>query len=214
MTKSKFNTKQLVLAALCVALGVVLPVAFHSIPNAGSVLLPMHIPVLLCGLVCGPVYGLLSGILTPLLSSMITGMPPMAYLPGMLCELAAYGLAAGVLRRFVRTGKRPLDLYIQLVSAMLIGRLVYGVMNALIFSAGNYSFAVFVSGAFVTALPGIVIQLVLLPAVVLLLEKARLVENRTKSVRLLLNRCGRHILCRPFYFTAERAASLPSVFMV
>ena len=139
MTKSKFNTKQLVLAALCVALGVVLPVAFHSIPNAGSVLLPMHIPVLLCGLVCGPVYGLLSGILTPLLSSMITGMPPMAYLPGMLCELAAYGLAAGVLRRFVRTGKRPLDLYIQLVSAMLIGRLVYGVMNALIFSAGNYS---------------------------------------------------------------------------
>ena len=131
MTKSKFNTKQLVLAALCVALGVVLPVAFHSIPNAGSVLLPMHIPVLLCGLVCGPVYGLLSGILTPLLSSMITGMPPMAYLPGMLCELAAYGLAAGVLRRFVRTGKRPLDLYIQLVSAMLIGRLVYGVMNAL-----------------------------------------------------------------------------------
>ena len=163
MTKSKFNTKQLVLAALCVALGVVLPVAFHSIPNAGSVLLPMHIPVLLCGLVCGPVYGLLSGILTPLLSSMITGMPPMAYLPGMLCELAAYGLAA--------------DLYIQLVSAMLIGRLVYGVMNALIFSAGNYSFAVFVSGAFVTALPGIVIQLVLLPAVVLLLEKARLVEK-------------------------------------
>ena len=95
MTKSKFNTKQLVLAALCVALGVVLPVAFHSIPNAGSVLLPMHIPVLLCGLVCGPVYGLLSGILTPLLSSMITGMPPMAYLPGMLCELSAYGLAAG-----------------------------------------------------------------------------------------------------------------------
>ena len=81
MTKSKFNTKQLVLAALCVALGVVLPVAFHSIPNAGSVLLPMHIPVLLCGLVCGPVYGLLSGILTPLLSSMITGMPPIAYLP-------------------------------------------------------------------------------------------------------------------------------------
>ncbi|MEI3013903.1 MAG: hypothetical protein V8T36_03625 [Ruthenibacterium lactatiformans] len=145
---------------------------------------------------------------------MITGMPPMAYLPGMLCELAAYGLAAGVLRRFVRTGKRPLDLYIQLVSAMLIGRLVYGVMNALIFSAENYSFAVFVSGAFVTALPGIVIQLVLLPAVVLCWKRRGWWKNRTKSVRLLLNRCGRHILCRPFYFTAERAASLPSVFMV
>ncbi|MFQ7726617.1 MAG: ECF transporter S component, partial [Ruthenibacterium lactatiformans] len=167
MTKSKFNTKQLVLAALCVALGVVLPVAFHSIPNAGSVLCPCISPSavrarLRSGLRFAVRYS------HSLLSSMITGMPPMAYLPSMLCELAAYGLAAGVLRRFVRTGKRPLDLYIQLVSAMLIGRLVYGVMNALIFSAGNYSFAVFVSGAFVTALPGIVIQLVLLPAVVLL----------------------------------------------
>ena len=167
----------MVLTAFFIALALLLPLLTVQNPQIGNMFSPMHIPVLLCGLVCGPVYGLLSGILTPLLSSMITGMPPMAYLPSMLCELAAYGLVAGVLRRFVRTGKRPLDLYIQLVSAMLIGRLVYGVMNALIFSAGNYSFAVFVSGAFVTALPGIVIQLVLLPAVVLLLEKARLVEK-------------------------------------
>ena len=149
--------------------------AFHTIFDA-------NITTLICAVVLysigsGPLQGFSITLILGLLSSMITGMPPMAYLPSMLCELAAYGLAAGVLRRFVRTGKRPLDLYIQLVSAMLIGRLVYGVMNALIFSAGNYSFAVFVSGAFVTALPGIVIQLVLLPAVVLLLEKARLVEK-------------------------------------
>lgn len=177
MTKSHLNTKQLVLAALCVALGVVLPIAFHGVPNAGSVLLPMHIPVLLCGLVCGPAYGLLCGLLAPFLSSLITGMPPFAYLPSMLCELAAYGLAAGVLRKVVRTGKRPLDLYIQLIGAMLLGRVVYGVMNALVFSVGEYSMAIFVSGAFITALPGIVIQLVLLPAVVLVLEKANLVRK-------------------------------------
>ena len=203
MTKSKFNTKQLVLAALCVALGVVLPVAFHSIPNAGSVLLPMHIPVLLCGLVCGPVYGLLSGILTPLLSSMITGMPPMAYLPSMLCELAAYGLAAGVLRRFVRTGKRPLDLYIQLVSAMLIGRLVYGVMNALIFSAGNYSFAVFVSGAFVTALPGIV-------PVVFFLNKADLpTADAAGTLAAVRARLGADVLaCGPDFCAADIGEAL------
>ena len=127
MTKSKFNTKQLVLAALCVALGVVLPVAFHSIPNAGSVLLPMHIPVLLCGLVCGPVYGLLSGILTPLLSSMITGMPPMAYLPGMLCELAAYGLVSGVL--WHKAKHTVPMMYASLVTAMVAGRLVWGAVR-------------------------------------------------------------------------------------
>ena len=183
MRKSTTNVRHLVMAALCAALGVVLPVTLHSIPNAGSILLPMHIPVLLCGLVCGPVYGLGCGILTPLLSSLITGMPPAAVLPSMLCELAVYGLAAGLLSKVIRTGKRVLDLYVQLIGAMLLGRVVYGVMNALVFSAGNYSFSAFVTAAFVTALPGIVIQLVLLPAVVLLLEKAHVIQAPAAAKR-------------------------------
>lgn len=170
-------TRRLVMAALCVALGVVLPLAFHSVPRGGSIFLPMHIPVLLCGLACGWPYGLACGVLAPLCSSLITGMPPAAYLPSMLCELAAYGLIAGLLARFVHTGRRPADLYIQLIGAMLIGRVVYGVMNALVFSAGAYSMAIFLSAAFVTALPGILIQLVVLPPLVLLLEKARLLES-------------------------------------
>ena len=77
------QTVKLTISGACVALGVVLPIAFHSIPNAGSIFLPMHIPVLLCGLLCGPLYGLLCGILAPLISSFVTGMPPMAILPGM-----------------------------------------------------------------------------------------------------------------------------------
>ena len=170
------QTKRLVLSAMCVAIGVVLPIACHSIPNAGSVILPMHIPVLLCGLACGWYYGLGCGILTPLLSSLITGMPPMAYLPSMLCELAAYGLIAGLMAKYLRTGSRIADLYLQLIVAMLAGRVVYGLLNALIFSAGSYSFSIFFAGAFVTALPGILIQLVLLPAIVLLLEKAHLIS--------------------------------------
>lgn len=84
----KNQTVNLVMTGLCIAIGIVLPMAFHSVPNAGSVILPMHIPVLLCGLICGPIYGLASGILTPALSSLLTQMPPMAYLPSMLCELA------------------------------------------------------------------------------------------------------------------------------
>ena len=99
-------TRKLVMAAMCAALGVVLPQAFHMVPNAGSVLLPMHIPVLLCGLACGWPYGLACGILAPLLSSLLTGMPPAAYLPSMLCELAAYGLVSGLMSQFIRLRSR------------------------------------------------------------------------------------------------------------
>ncbi len=171
-----YRTKKLVLAALLLALGVVLPAATHSIPNAGSVLLPMHIPVLLCGLTCGWQYGLTCGLLAPALSHLITGMPPAAVLPSMACELAAYGLISGLSTRFIHMGKRMVDLYLQLIASMLIGRAVYGAMNALVFRAGAYSMEVFLTAAFVTAMPGIIIQLILLPMLVLALEKARVLE--------------------------------------
>lgn len=171
-----YRTKKLVLAALFLAIGVVLPTATHSIPNAGSVLLPMHIPVLLCGLTCSWQYGLLCGLLSPILSSLITGMPPAAVLPAMVCELAAYGLLSGLSARFVHTGNRLADLYLQLISAMLLGRAVYGAMNALVFRAGTYSMEVFLTAAFVTALPGILIQLILLPSLILALERAGILK--------------------------------------
>lgn len=177
MSKTKKYVWELVISALCVALGVVLPVAFHGIPNAGSILLPMHIPVLLCGLLCGPAYGLACGILTPLMSSLITTMPPMAILPSMICELAVYGFVAGLLILLVRTGSQIANVYISLVGAMLIGRVVYGAVNALIFRAGEYSMQMWLTASFVTALPGIVIQLVLLPLVVLALRRAKLTVN-------------------------------------
>lgn len=176
---SRSSTRKMVMAAMCVALGVVLPMAFHSIPNAGSVLLPMHIPVLLCGLACGWPYGLACGILAPLLSSLLTGMPPMAYLPAMLCELAAYGLVSGLMAAFIRMKNSAAATYTQLVVSMLAGRVVYGLMNALIFRAGAYSFQVFFTAAFVTALPGIVLQLLLLPPILVLLRKAQLLEPQT-----------------------------------
>ena len=89
-------TKKLVSCALCIALGVLLPIAFHVIPNAGSVFLPMHIPVLICGLFCGAPYGLACGIITPFISSVMTGMPPAMMLPKMIIELGVYGLVAGL----------------------------------------------------------------------------------------------------------------------
>ena len=174
---SMTSTKRLILAGLCVALGIVLPVAFHSVANAGSIFLPMHIPVLLCGLICGWPYGLACGVLAPLLSSLITGMPPMAYLPSMFCELAVYGFVSGLLMRYVKTGKLLADLYISLVSAMLLGRLVLGLLNALLFRAGEYSVALWTTSAFVTALPGIVIQLAVIPALVFALKQSKLISE-------------------------------------
>lgn len=168
----KPQTKRLVTSAACIALGILLPMVFHTIPNAGSIFLPMHIPVLLCGLVCGWGYGLAVGILTPVLSALLTQMPPAAVLPGMACELAVYGLITGLLSRRVRTGKYLANLYISLVSAMLIGRITYGVLNALIFKAGQYSLNLWLTAAFITGLPGIAIQLVLIPPLVFALERA------------------------------------------
>jgi len=169
----KFDLKSLVFAALCVAIGIVLPQFFHSVPNAGSVFLPMHIPVLLCGFLCAWPYALLCGIVTPVLSHFITGMPPTAVLPAMVCELAVYGLVSALLFRFVRPKNLVVRTYIALVGAMLAGRLVAGILKALIFNVGKYSLNAWVTSSFVTALPGIVILLVLIPAIVVALARAR-----------------------------------------
>jgi len=99
------TTKKLTYSALFLALCVVFPYAFHFIPNAGRLLSPMHIPVLLCGMICGPVMGVTCGLLGPFMSSFITKMPPftMAVLPAMMLECAVYGLVSGLLMKFVRT---------------------------------------------------------------------------------------------------------------
>ena len=170
--------KKSIITAVCIALCVVLPQAFHAVPNAGAIYLPMHIPVLLCGLICGWSYGLLCGLAGPALSALLTGMPPAAVLPGMLVECGVYGLAAGLLMQLVRTKHLYADLYISLAAAMLLGRVVSGIAKALIFSAGSYSMASWVAGSFVTALPGIVIQLALLPSIVYAQMRARLIPQR------------------------------------
>lgn len=158
-------------------MAIVLPMAFHMIPDAGKVFLPMHIPVLLCGLLCGPVYGLGCGILAPLLSHLFTGMPPTAMLPSMLCELAAYGMLSGILIRVIRTKWNLLNLYTALIGAMICGRIINGVLNALIFNAGKYSMEMWLTASFLQAIPGIVIQLALIPLLVLALQKARLADR-------------------------------------
>lgn len=170
--------KSVVVAAVCAALGIVLPMAFHAIPGAGNAWLPMHIPVMICGLVAGPAPGAATGLLAPVLSSLLTGMPAAPILPSMTCELAVYGLVSGALGTHVRTGRLPLDLYVSLAGAMLAGRLVGGALQALIFLPGTYSLAAWVTGYFVTGLLGIVLQLVVVVPIVVSLERAGLVPPR------------------------------------
>ncbi len=175
------TVKKSILTAVCIALCVVLPQAFHAIPNAGSVYLPMHIPVLLCGLICGWQYGLLCGLAGPLLSSLLTQMPPMAILPSMMLEIAIYGAVCGIMMQLVHTKHVYGDLYLSLIAAMLIGRILGGVAKALIFAPGSMTMAAWATSYFVTSLPGIVIQLVLIPSIVFALEKAHLIPARYRQ---------------------------------
>lgn len=166
------RVKSLVLTAVLIAVGIVLPMAFHAIPKGGNIFLPMHIPVLLCGFLCGPVLGTFAGVITPALSSFATGMPPMTILPAMAAELAVYGFATGILIRLIRTKYQPLNLYLALIVAMLCGRAVSGVVNGLILSVGKYSVQMWLTASFVLSWPGILIQLLLIPQLLFALEKA------------------------------------------
>ena len=167
------QVKKLVYSAMCLALCLVLPFLTGQIPEVGSMLLPMHIPVLLCGFLCGGGWGAAVGFTAPLLRHMIFSMPPMPGCISMAFELAAYGLVVGLL--YKRLGKGLKGIYISLLCAMVAGRLVWGAAQMVIMglNGGNFPLAAFVSGAVTSAIPGIILQLVLLPVLVKALEKAK-----------------------------------------
>ena len=167
------NIFNIVLSALFLSLCLVLPFLTGQIPEIGNMLLPMHIPVLLCGLICGPQYGLIIGAIAPIMRSLIFSMPPMYPTAiGMAFELATYGLLIGLLFRKSKWHCIK-SLYISLIISMIGGRVVWGVVQSILLGLGDSGFtlSMFISGAFLKAIPGIVLQLVLIPAVMLLLKK-------------------------------------------
>ena len=168
------NTKKLVYSALFLALALVLPFLTGQIQSFGQMLAPMHLPVLLCGFVCGPVWGLAVGAVAPLLRSLLFSMPPMfPTAVAMAFELAAYGLVSGVLWRKVKHTV-PM-MYASLVTAMVAGRLVWGAVRFVLagLTGSSFPFSAFLSGALLTAVPGIVAQLVLIPLILVALQKAK-----------------------------------------
>lgn len=172
-------TKRITLCAMCIALCYVVPIAFHAI-GLGSSLSPMHIPVLLCGMVCGPVYGFLCGLTGPVLSSVLSGMPPLLMLFRMIPELCVYGIVSGFAMKYIRSGKLSADVYISLIVAMIAGRIVGGIASAAFFTvtSGVYSLSLWATGYFLEGLPGIIAHLILVPFLVLILERTRLIPAR------------------------------------
>lgn len=181
MINLSIHLRKTIITAICMALCVVLPLAFHTIPNGGTLLSPMHFSVFLCGLVCGWQYGLLCGVLGPMLSSFITGMPGIGYLPTMMVELALYGFICGLLINLVHTRRKMADIYISLLSAMLMGRILTGIIRGFLFAPGSLSIQAWATGYFISCLPGIVIQLILLPILYRALERANLLPEQIQQ---------------------------------
>ena len=143
MKKQSRGIRKLVLSAMFMAIGLVLPFITGQIQQIGNMLLPMHIPVLLCGLICGWQYGAIVGFILPLLRYVLFGMPPI-FPTGvsMTFELAAYGAVIGLImqrlsrKNTVGDGKNyVLNLYLALIGAMLAGRIIWGLVRFILAQA-------------------------------------------------------------------------------
>ena len=172
MISSNTKNYKLVLSAMFLALALVLPFLTGQIPQIGNALCLIHFPVFLCGFFCGPWYALAVGFTAPLLRSLIFGMPPM--IPkgaAMAFELATYGLVSGIL--YQTLPKKKSSIYISLITAMLAGRVMWGAVRTLFYGLGKSEFgwSAFLTGGFLTAIPGIIAQIIVIPVIVMALNK-------------------------------------------
>ncbi|NLP49056.1 MAG: ECF transporter S component [Clostridiales bacterium] len=171
------KVRQTVLAAFFLALALVLPFLTGQIPQVGQVLSPMHIPVLLCGFVCGGPWGMLVGFVAPLLRNLLFHAPPYPMAAAMAFELAAYGLLSGLIYKVLP--KKIPYVYVTLILSMLGGRLVWGLARygLAVLNKLEFSFDLFLKGAFITAWPGIVLHLLIIPPLFIALKKAKLMPE-------------------------------------
>lgn len=182
MNDKKYGeTLNIALCGLFCAVGVILPTVFHIFgQTAGATFLPMHIPVLVSGLTLGPVYGAVTGMFAPLISALATGMPPMVKLPFMMAELLTYGIVSGTVRKLLKKYNPFISSYIALVTAMIVGRAVNwaAVVAAVkLFGVSNPAVSIAaVPVSIVSGIPGMVIQLIFVPAASVLI--GRLIKNK------------------------------------
>ena len=170
--------RKLTFSALYLALALVLPFITGQIPEIGAMLSPMHIPVLLCGFVCGWQWGLAVGLIAPMLRSVLFGMPTMYPTAiAMTFELAVYGAVSGILYKLLP--RKTWSIYVSLILAMIAGRIVWGAARFVLagLSHSEFPMSAFLAGAVLNAIPGIILHIVLIPILVIVLEKAKLTMN-------------------------------------
>lgn len=174
------SVKKITFSGLFIGLGLLLPTITGNIQSLGVNLLPMHLPVLIAGFILGWKYGFIVGFITPLLRSILFGMPPMYPIAiAMAFELGVYGLITGLLYNLL--AKRKASIYISLIFAMLAGRLAWGVVSYILFflQGTGFTMSMFIAGVFANSLIGIIIQLILVPIIVIALERAGVLNNES-----------------------------------
>lgn len=177
MTNTRNNTRDLILAALCLALTMLLPFLTGQIQTLGNMLCPMHIPVLLCAYICGYRWAAAVGFISPLLRYAIFGMPPiMPAGVSMAFELLTYGLVAGLL--YEKLKKNTLNIYVSLIISMISGRVVWGIARLIIsgVTGTEFTWQLFIGGAVLQAVPGIILHILLIPIIVMALRRAKLID--------------------------------------
>lgn len=170
--------RKLTYSALYMAIALILPFVTGQIPEIGAMLCPMHIPALLCGFMCGWPWGVAVGFISPLLRSVMFGMPAMFPAAiAMAFELAVYGGMAGLL--YSRLPRKKWMIYAALLISMIAGRVVWGAVQALLagLSGNSFTWTLFLTGAVINAIPGIIMQLALIPVLVITMDKAGLMVN-------------------------------------
>ena len=164
-TNFKSLLRHMVYAAVCLALCMVLPFLTGQIPQIGSALSPMHIPVLLAGFLCGPWWAMAVGFAAPMLRHVWMGMPPLITAIAMSFELAGYGLFSGLLYRLLP--KKTVNIYVSLIIAMVV---ISGVTGS------AFTWSAFMAGALLNAIPGIILHIVLIPILVMALKRAKVLD--------------------------------------
>ncbi len=173
------STKRLTMTAMMIAVGLVLPPVIRMIPNGGVLFSPMHISPLLTGLLIGPVEGLIVGIICPLLNNILYGMPQGSTLICMCFELPTYGLISSICMHVFKTQKEQLRVYASLGIAMLVGRIVGGIVHSIILGT-SYSMNMWITSYFISTAPAIVIHFILLPLIYFSLKKSGLIQKESQ----------------------------------
>ncbi len=176
--QNRKNIRKIALSAMFLALSFVLPFFTGQIPEIGSMLCPMHIPVIICGYLCGAPWGLVIGFISPLFRSLIMSMPPLFPTAlSMAFELATYGFMSGFL--FKKLPKTNLYIYIDLIISMVAGRIVWGAVTFILMGLDieKFGFSMFFTSAILNAIPGIILQLVLIPVLIIIINKSQIIKK-------------------------------------